>query len=134
MPYSNSRHSFQTRQPRLSAFPMTNKKDSFDAFTPGNVSTRLHAITPLAGAELEKVVVADDFLACAICQWHHCELDAALNAVNVLRMSSAVHDHPPAHGSAVSRREENIRRASAIYMFSSLCFYYPLPFRNLIAP
>ena len=113
---------------------MTNKKDSFDTLRSGNVFTRLHAITPLAGAELEKVVVADDFLACAICQWHHCELDAALNAVKVLRMPSAVHDHPPAHGSAVSRREENIRRASAIHMFSSLQLCYPLPFRNLITP
>ena len=63
---------------------MTNKKDSFDTLRSGNVFTRLHAITPLAGAELEKVVVADDFLACAICQWHHRQLDADLNAANSL--------------------------------------------------
>jgi hypothetical protein len=84
MPDFTSCHSFQTNQPRLSAFLMTSKKDAFDAFTSGDVFTRLHKITPLAGAGLEKAVVADDFLACAICQWHHRQLDADLNAANSL--------------------------------------------------
>jgi hypothetical protein len=65
---------------------MTDRKDSFDAFSSGNVFTRLHTITPLAGAGLEKAAVADDFLACAICQWHHRQLDAAFNAANTLRV------------------------------------------------
>jgi hypothetical protein len=84
MPITTSCHSLQTNQPRLSAFLMTNKKDAFVAFTSGDVFARLHTITPLAGAGLEKVVVADDFLACAICQWHHRQLDADLNAANSL--------------------------------------------------
>jgi len=47
---------------------MTNKKDAFDTFYRDNVLTKLCAITPLAGAGLEKVVVADDFVVSAICQ------------------------------------------------------------------
>lgn len=78
---------------------MTNKKDAFDAFSSGDVFARLDAITPLAGVGLEKVVVADDLLACAICQWHHRQLDADLNAANTLRVASAVHDQGTCHPS-----------------------------------
>lgn len=99
MSISTSCHSLETNQPRLSAFLMTSRKDAFDASTSGDVFTRLHTTTPLAGAGLEKVVVADDFLARAICQWHHRQLDADLNAANTLRTASAVHDQGTCHPS-----------------------------------